>query len=321
MGVPFEYPLYNELMTVVTPSSVHVHDSALARFFERYLLQKAISVFEFTDMPDWWDRDYFLYVLFCRGFAGVLYTSKWGTAPQLCQPYGYDLFYRPDKCIFMSPFIDTERKIWYGEGSFDKDSMCVLLKLQPDYMGVMDAVMFYADMMALCAEGAGVNILNSKLAYVFGTDNKASAEAMKKMFDKVASGEPAVIYDKSLQTLAEAGEPFWQVFQQDLQKNYITPDLMASMIAWEHDFDKLIGIPFVETEKKERLIISEVERNTIETTTRSELWLDNVKKGIDLINEAFSLDIKVKRRFPQNTESANPGNVPALTAPPKGGAV
>lgn len=297
MGVPYEYPLYNELMTVVTPSSVHVHDSALSRFFQRYLLQKAISIFEFDGMPDWWAKDYMLYVLFCRGFVGYLYTDNFGTLPQMCQPFGYDMFYRPDQAVFASPWINTERKLWYGEGNFDQTTMSVLVKLQPDYMGIMDAVAFYADMMALCAESAGVNVLNSKLAFVFGTDNKAGAEAMKKLYDKVATGEPAVVYDKSLQQAAEEGRDFWQVFAQDLRANFIAPDILANMIAWEHDFDKLVGIPFVEQEKKERLISAEVERNSVSTSVRSEKWLESVQAGIALVNKAFGLNITVKRRF------------------------
>ena len=280
MSAPYTYPLYNEMMNVVTPSSVHVHDSALSRFFQRYLLQKAISVFEFDNLPEWWDRDYMLYVLFCRGFVGYLYTDSFGTLPQRCQPFGYDVFYRPDKAIFASPWIDTERKLWYGDGAFTASDMAVLVKLQPDYCGILDAVSFYADQMALCAESASVNVLNSKLAFMFGTDNKAAAEAMKKLFDKIASGEPAVVYDKSLQQAAEAGTPFWQVFAQDLRANFIAPDIMQNMVAWEHDFDKLIGIPFVETEKKERLITSEVERNTAATSVRSEKWLESLQAGM-----------------------------------------
>lgn len=313
MSAPYQYPLYNELMNVVTPSSIHVHDSALSRFFARYLLQKAISVFEFNGLPDWWDRDYMLYVLFCRGFVGFVYTDKYDAAPQIAQPYGFDLFYRPDRALFASPWIDTDRQIWYGDGLFDLLNDCVVMKLQPDYLGIMDAVNFYADQMALCAESASVNVLNSKLAFMFGTDNKAGAEAMKKIFDKIASGEPAVVYDKSLQQAAEEGRDFWQTFAQDLRANFIAPEIMQNMVAWEHDFDKLIGIPYVETEKKERLISSEVERNTAAVGVRSEKWLESLQAGADLVNRAFGLNISVVRRFEEvmndeNVEEGAPDN-------------
>lgn len=51
--------LYNSSFS---PSTVHVQNTALQRYFRKYLLQKAISVFKWT-LPEEWDEDYFKYTL------------------------------------------------------------------------------------------------------------------------------------------------------------------------------------------------------------------------------------------------------------------
>ena len=79
----------------------------------------------------------------------------------------------------------------------------------------MDKINFYADMLALSAETAGVDLVNSKLAYVFGAKNKAQAESFKKMFDQIGSGQPAAYIDKTL--FDEEGNPGWTMFNQNLK--------------------------------------------------------------------------------------------------------
>ena len=70
-GIPAEYDYINTYNANFSPSTVHVKNTALQRFFRRYLLQTATSVFNWQ-LPETWNRDYFLYVLYCWGFIGVV---------------------------------------------------------------------------------------------------------------------------------------------------------------------------------------------------------------------------------------------------------
>ena len=91
-GVPETYDYINMYNSSFSPSTVHVKNTALQRFFRRYLFQKAISVFKW-DLPKTWNRDYFLYVLYSWGFIGVVETNKYGVICQAGVPYGYDIYY------------------------------------------------------------------------------------------------------------------------------------------------------------------------------------------------------------------------------------
>ena len=285
-GIPVQYQYINAYNSTVSPSTVHIHDTGLARFFRRYLLQKAISVFKW-EMPDTWSRDFFLYVLYCWGYIAIVNTNKYGAIPQNCGLKGYDIFYRPTHAVITNPLLKGTLEPRIGV-------QCTLFKLQPDYGGVMDLVNYYGDMMALCAETAGINLLNSKLSYVFTAEDKTGAESLKKLYDEIASGEPAVVQDKKL--LKSDGSPAWQAFEQNVGQNYIVSDILNDLKRIEDMFNTDVGIPNANTEKRERLISDEVKANNVETSTKCELWLEELQKSCEKTREMFGIEISVDWR-------------------------
>lgn len=274
-----------------SPGTIHASNSELGAYFRRYLFQKAVSVFD-IECPDTWSKDYFWYVLYGAGYIGILDVPGMGVIPQYCTYKGYNVFYQPKSFIVANPAIRNgetlERRL--GEGGNG-----VLIKLTPDYTGICDLVGYYADLMAVSAESMGINILNSKLAYVFGVDNQAAANSFKKMMDQVNAGQPAVFIDKNL--LDEEGNPTWQTFAQDLRSNFIAPDLLETMDKIERMFEQEIGIPNTGgTEKKERLITDEVNMNNVSTYSKAALWLENLQAGCEEANKMFGLDLSIDWR-------------------------
>lgn len=104
IGVPYLYDYVNCANSIVSPSTVHAERTATNRFFERYLLQKAISVFKW-DIPEKWSKNYFLYVLYCWGFISIVRTDKYGVIPQACSLRGYDIFYQPTNAVITNPLL------------------------------------------------------------------------------------------------------------------------------------------------------------------------------------------------------------------------
>lgn len=286
-AAPYMYDYINAEVSQHSPSTVHTKNTELQRFFSRYLLQKAMSVFKW-DLPETWDRDYFLYVLYGIGYIAVVNTDKYGVIPQQCGLDGYNIFYQPKRALVTNPLLK-------GLRSLDIGTQCTLIKLQPDYGSVMDLVGFYADMMALTAETAGVNLVNSRLSYVFFGKNKNTAESQKKLFDRVASGEPATFVDTALYDV-QSGNPSWIPFQQNVGQNYIAGDALADLRKWEMMFDTDIGIPNANTDKKERLISDEVNANNVEVTSKADLWLDQLQKSFAQTSKMFGVKLGVEWR-------------------------
>ena len=171
-------------------------------------MQKAISVFEW-ELPATWNKDYFLYVLYCFGREAIVNTDRFGVIPQACGLMGYNVFYQPTNALITNPLLTGML-----QPRIDVD--CTLFKLQPDYGGILDLVRFYGNMLAHAAQSAAVNLNNSKLMLAFFARNKAGAEAFKRAFDAMANGQPMTVFDKNL--LTADGQPAWTTLQQDIKQ-------------------------------------------------------------------------------------------------------
>lgn len=290
MHLPRQLPTYyqyqNTAISQYHPSTVHVTNTALTAYFAKYLLQKAMSVFKWQ-IPETWDKDFFLYTLYCFGRVAIINTDKFGIIPQMCSLGGFNVFYRPAYVLISNPLFDREYKL-------NINSQCTVIKMQADYGGIMDVVTYYASLMACAAEAIGINIFNTRLAYVFFADNKNVGETYKKMFDKIAGGNPAVVIDKNL--LDESGNPHWQAFNQNINQTYIADKLLADLRKIESMFATDVGLPNANTDKRERLITDEVNANNVETASKMELVLDHLKKGCEETRKLFGIKISVDWR-------------------------
>ena len=277
-NLPYKYKLFDKLNTATVPSTIHLTDNKMFEFHAKYLLQKAMSVLKLK-VPDWWGKDYTLYTLFCNGYVGIINTPEFGIIPQFCTLQGYNVFYEPKAINVENPLLP------HINNPLDIGKDCEIIKLMPDYSSILDIVGRYAAMMALCDECTDINIFNSKLSYVFAGKDKAAANSFKAMFDQISAGEPAVAVGKSL--FDDQGKALWNSFSQNLSANFIAPDIQSLKKKIEDEFDSIVGIPNANTDKKERLVVDEVNANNVDTYCRAALWLETIKEGIDRTIKLF----------------------------------
>lgn len=293
---PYDYVQENWWETQVSPSTVHCKNTLLHGYFAKYLEQRAMSVFKFN-MPEEWlqGHDFILYVLFRRGFFCVTELPKFGVVPINCTLKGYGFYYQPTDVIIANPALTQAYEKHIG-------TECALIRLKPDYTGIWDIVSYYADQLALISESVGVNLINTRLTYVFGSKNQNHADSFKSLYDMIAGGNPAVFYDKRL--LNEDGTPNWQLFEQNVGNNYLVTDLLSDYRKVVADFDSMIGIPNANTDKKERLITDEVNANNQETYSLSDIMLETMQRGVDEAKKLFPTltDFSVEYRNPKTTD-------------------
>lgn len=291
--IPMRYDMLNMIDARVSPNVVHSTNTAVFHFYVKYLLQRLISVFKFEGLPEEWAENYFSYVLFGIGYVAIINTDRYGIIPQKCTVGDrITLFRQPQKAIVTNPVFDRSYELLIGK-------QCEVIKMQPDWGNGLDIVSTYADLMTMAIESAGINMYNSKAGFVFFADSKAGAESFKKAYDEISSGNPLTVIDKSL--MREDGSPAWQFFTPDVGHNYITGNLLNDMRTLENQFNSMIGIPNANTQKRERLITSEVEANSIEVSTLPIIWLETMRKDIEKVNRMFGLNISVSLRYaPEN---------------------
>ena len=300
---PFGYQYMNYILSRVNPSAIHTRDTALFGYYVRYLFEKILSVYKFTGLPDEWAENYFKYVLFGYGYIAIFSSDRFGIIPQECTlSDNHTIFYQPRYAIITNPVFNESKMLEIGNN-------CEIIKLQPDYGSVMDIVCTYADLLAVALETANINLMNSKASFIFMASNKAQAETYRKLYDELAGGQPFAIIDKNM--FNEDGTKTWDYFVQNVGQNYITDRILNDMKSIEDQFNTKIGIPNANTQKRERLITSEVLANDIDTKALVNVWLDTMKADIDKVNARYGLDIDVQYRYDReyDQEGEPDGNV------------
>lgn len=296
-NLPIYYQQENIITAGASPGILHCKNTELVNLFKRYLYQETVSTIK-AEIPANWNRDYFLYTLFALGYIGIVNTNKYGVICQACGLYGYDIYYAPTNITVSNPLLSgiLQPRIHV---------QCEVLKLTPDYCGVDDLITYYANKLALCAENVDVNLINSKLAYLFIAGNKSASATFKTLFDDIASGKPAVVVDKSL--VNEDGTLGIELFNQHLKETYIASDVLEDMRKIKADFNTVIGIPNANTDKRERLISDEVNANNTETKARLDLWVESLNECADKANKMFNLNLRFESRYKEESEVVENG--------------
>lgn len=284
-GMPIYYDYENLYDSQFRPFGMTARNTGLSLFFDRYLFQKLFSVYDFT-IPDGWDPDYFRYTLFVMGYTIVFNTDRFGIINNHGALYGRNVYYRPTRALVTNPALRG------SSVQLDIGGNCQLIKLTPDYRGAYDVVSTFSDLMAQILESMATNMVNTKLAFVFMSDNKAAAESFKVMFSDIASGQPAVFPDKRL--FDADGNPQWVQFNQNLKNTFLGNDLLTFMAGIESMFLTFIGIDNVNYEKRERLTNDEVNANNQNTKAIARVWLESMQKSMKKVNEMFGTNCSVK---------------------------
>lgn len=285
IDVPFSDLLNNFFAR--RPKDVDGVANTSSLYYREWLLKKILSRIEFKNIPTFWNADYFLEVLFLEGRVCVTDTAM-GILPFKCGLTGIGVFEQPTTCVIANPVL----------GNFDRtiDVDCALLRLQYNYQGAGWLINRYATLLAMCDSAVSVNLMNSKSAFIFKAASKAQAETIKKMYDEITMGRPAVFVGENGAINSE------NVFNIPVKQNFVADDIQLLKRKIINEFLTDIGINNTNLEKRERLTDDEVNANNDEVIANIQHWMDNLKDGISRINKLYNLNMSVElRKFGGNS--------------------
>ena len=290
---PLNYNQINNIEGHLQPSMLKYCNTVTYAYWQRSLYQRAISTIDFTGLPDTWEgavRDFFYWCIFAYGYVGVFNTDEFGLSFQPGALYGFDFYYQPTEFIVANPKLNKRFKI-HEEAE--------LIRLCPDYRGIWDTISYFAMLLSALDSGINSSIINSKFAWMMGAKNKAAAETLKKIFDKVASGDPAVVFDQSLlqQDPQSKEEPYTFLERSNLKQSYITTDLLMDRSTILSSFDAEIGIRSLPYNKKERLVTAEAESREQDSTARLMVWKATLDSSLEQVNKMFGTSIKAELTY------------------------
>ena len=290
---PMSYESMNLYNGTYSPTGTVQNDMTTA-YFWRCLYHRLMSVITFK-LPTEWNYNYFKNVLFGRGFIAVIDSPKYGIIPQICAVSGYGLYLQPTKVIVAQPLVRFEGR--RGED-------CEIIRLTPDWLGVLDIVDHYAYELATAYTSVNVSLINSRAGLLAYGKNKNAMETIKVIAEKLSAGEPLVVADKALKSDDINGEEPIFTMAFDPARNYITDKLLDNMASILNEFDREIGVPIVD-DKKERRIEAEVNAMTSDAGCRLDVWRESLTESIKDVKKVFpDLEISFEVKGGQNEYNA-----------------
>ena len=277
------------------PSTYYYNTSIVYRYWFRSLLHKIDSSIIFKNLPEGFSNDFFMFCLWVRGYILFFKTDrkdlqkygKNGIVFQPCYVSGYDFYYQPTKATVSNKYLSFKYEYELGTNA-------ALLKLTPDFMGVLDIIDYYASKLASISEAIDMSIVNSKMGLIATAENEAQAATLKAVYDKLQRGETLIVFDdltKDNDEVIPKKEPF-QMWIQELKKNYILTEQLQDMQTILDSFYTEIGLP-VAVEKKERLVTTEADFAVAQSQARISCWIETIKESLEIINKMFNTNIEV----------------------------
>lgn len=310
--LPLNYDKINIIEGTQTPS-VLKHDSASFDYWVRTLFNRASSNLIFG-LPSFWQGDianFFYYCMLKFGFISIQDLTgkgKRGDELGLCfSPVnltGINFYYQRTIAVLSNPTIDESYELEIG-----KD--CVLLCMTPDKMGIWDVIERYALLLSNLDNAINMSIINTKLPFILGGKSKAAVQALKKIMDKVNSGQPAVFYDSRIQDDVQTKDSPFQFLRllENPKQNYLTTDQLMDLHTILSDFDSEVGIPTIPYQKKERETAFESQSKVADGQARSLVWKRTIDDSLKEVKKLYpELDITFKLRWEVDSDVISENN-------------
>lgn len=248
-----------------------------AHYYFDWCLSKIFGNFEIAGRDELWDINYIFRHLFIDGKFCITDT-EYGVIPQRCSDTGYNIFDNPNEFIIATNLVNKH-------GVIGVDGAVIYLK--HDHRGIVNMLNRYSYLLASCDSSISVNLMNSKVAFIGEAKDRAHAQTLKKLYDDIAMGKPAVFYNPDDDTN-------WTLF--DVKNTYVANEILETREAIKNDFLCDIGINTYNKYKKERQIIDEVNANNQETVVNVENWIDTVNEGLQVANSLYGLNLEFRQK-------------------------
>lgn len=271
----------------------NAYGDQMLRYWTRSFFQRSTALFTFENLPANWDVDAFKYGLYRRGFLAGFQSKKYGLVIVPATVAGFGLQFQPTHAIINTPYFNFDRPLRIGVE-------CEIIKLTPDYNGIWDIISKYADEMRNMDLAIRLSTINARFAYAMAATDDKSARSMKAIAQKLANGEPAIVYDAKIKRTGDMDSTAmpWQQFDRDLKQNFILPELIEARRDIIDDFYKELGVNTPD-DKRERMITTEVQDDKAQTFIRREVWKNSLEDSLLRFNALLGTDIRVQANEPE----------------------
>ena len=262
-------------------------------YWERSLFQRMRTLYRIEGLPEagahqiQTDMDAFMWGLFHMGFLVMFNTKQYGITFQPGTPAGVGLQYEPTSMTVATPYFNFSRPLLIGDE-------CEIIKMTPDYRGIWDIITKYARELMNQEIAIRQSQINARFAYAISVENNNQASTVRAMFERVANGDPYVIYNQNIKSKgipnSEPAVP-WAQLDRNLKENFILPELLDGRRKILEDFYREIGVP-LPIDKKERVNVAETNIAAAEGYNRRNVWKQCLDDSLARCNRMYGTNIK-----------------------------
>lgn len=274
----------------VRPKKVDGQRTLQTIFYKEDVLSPIIKGLFKLEMPDTWDRDYFLHNLIYRGLVIVTDTPA-GVLALKGTLYGINYQQVPTNAKIVVPTLPAMTRTI----GVDCELVYLERRFTNSFFTFNRLLDVYAQKLASADAAIDVNLMNSRAAWLAEAESQAQAQTIKEIYDRISEGDPMVVYRKD--ALSKEG---LSVFFGNVKQNYIADLVQDSKRTIMNEFLTVLGINNANTDKRERLIVGEVESNNVELMVNTALWKERLKECQKRVNEMFpNVNFKIELQFDQ----------------------
>lgn len=268
------------------PTEVEGIYSSNTLYYQKQLHLLLKGRFELTCPADW-DVDYVLDCLLDGHF--VVTDSPLGILPFTASISGTNVFRRPTHVEITNPVLSQTITRTLGV-----DAVVVYLYNNLDFRGVFPLINKYAYQLANCDAAVDVNLMNSRVPFVFECADGKQANEAKKLYDKISRGEPAVFYRPVSSVLGEDNKMAF--YPLPVRQNFMVPEIQDAKRTIMNEFLTTIGVNCNNVDKKERVNTIEATANNEEIETAAAYWKRNLKECCSKVRNMFGIEFDIKMK-------------------------
>lgn len=258
------------------PKDVEGLNNSSYMFYQVQLFSMLQSLFTIENIPDSWQEQYILDSLFRNGYM-VIARTRLGV---LCLEGGYtgiNVYQMPTRWNIANPVLQIDN------GKIGVDGTLLYFNYYNHaFVSAFPLVKRYALLLAQCDASLNTNLINSRLAHIFKADSKAQMETMKKLYDDVSMGKPAVFLTDN-----KLGEDYSSTLFGNVKNVFIGQELLDVKRTIKCEFLTSIGINNANTDKRERLNSDEVNANNGEVLSLINLWEKTLNSCMEEATKIF----------------------------------
>lgn len=275
----------------------------IASYYKEFykLMNIAISVFKWENLPEGIDERQLELWLLTRGFAIFFYDGDLVYDPKARAPEGYAVLEGNAHGAIDFYNIGIDRTVYSANGynkELTEDNSVIIFNNRLRTPEVF-ALMLYAQRIAEIDRTIDVNVMNQKSPKVIHCDDSGRL-TFKNFMMKVIGNMYTIFADKQLSTAN------MEVF--DMTVPFVGEDLDRLKRRYVSEAMTYLGIEGVDTDKKERLIGQEILRGMGDVEAMRFTRLTARQQAAKEINDKFGLDVNVDFRsgiYIQTGESHN----------------